>query len=59
MLASSSRMLRNAYSTVPISGGTSPSSTRVSTDSTRQTPITAMSRSAHSHRVGFAFRLFG
>ena len=59
MLASSSRMLRKAYSTVAISGGASPSWAKASTDRIKPTPMTATSRSAHSQRVGLAFRLLG
>lgn len=59
MLASSSRMLRNAYRTVAMRGGTKPIWASARTDRMKPTPMTATSRRAHSQSVGFAVRLFG
>ena len=59
MLAPSMRMERKAYRTLSTRGSIPIPWVSARTEMRRPTPITATSRSSHSHSLGLAYRVSG
>ena len=59
MLASSTRMLRNAKRNVATRGGRKPLCARARTERIKPVPMIATSRRGHSHSMALALRFSG